>query len=258
MPPLVIAHRGDSDAHPENTLASFRAALEAGAQYVELDVQLTKDGEVAVIHDPTLDRTTTGRGPVSGVTFEALKRISAGYPARFGDRFRDERVPALAEALDLLRGRAIAMIEIKPESVDARADDGIEARTIGIVRRAGMEKESALISFHRTALARCRDRAPEIARGHLFHEGAAGEIVRGGIEVQAEIVLPHKTLLSVNLRDRAREAGLKVATWVVDDPAELTALGHLDLYGIGTNRPAAMMRAVAGAAAARGEVSRSR
>ncbi|HET7745920.1 MAG TPA: glycerophosphodiester phosphodiesterase family protein [Vicinamibacteria bacterium] len=256
MAPLVIAHRGDSDAHPENTLAAFQAALDAGAQYVELDVQITRDGEVVVIHDPTLDRTTSGRGPLSAIGLADLKRLSAGYPARFAERFRDERVPTLREALDLLRGRAIAMIEIKPESVDARADDGIEARTIEIVRRAGMEKEAALISFHRTALLRCRDQAPAIARGHLFHRGEAGEIVQGGLEVQAEIVLPHKTLLSVDLRDRAREAALKVATWVVDEPDELPSLAHLDLYGIGTNRPAVMMRAV-GEGAAR-PVSRSR
>jgi glycerophosphoryl diester phosphodiesterase len=240
----VIAHRGDSDRHPENTLASFRAALDVGAQLVEFDVQMTGDGEVVVLHDPTLDRTTSGRGPVSAMTAAQVRRLSAGYAARFGNRHAQERVPTLAETLEVLRGRAIAMIEIKPESVSEREADGIEARTIDRVRHAGMEKQCALISFSRRALARCRTLAPEIPRGHLFHQGGPGEMVLGAGEVAAEIVLPHKSLLSPELRDRAREAGLKLATWVVDDPAELAALAAFDLYGIGSNKPAEMMRAL--------------
>lgn len=247
MPPLVIAHRGDSHTHPENTLAAFRAALDGGAGLVEFDVQLTGDGHVVVLHDATLDRTTDGHGPLSALTLRQVRQVSAGFPARFGDAFAGERVPTLDETLELLRDRAIAMIEIKPESVTDREGDGIEARTIEAVRRAGMERQCALISFSRRALARCLRLAPEIRRGHLFHQGGPGEMVLGGREVQAEILLPYKTLLSTELRDRAREAGIKLATWVVDDPAELPALKPLDLYGIGSNRPAEIARALAAA-----------
>ena len=170
MVPFVIAHRGDSAHRPENTLASFASALESGTEIVELDVQLTRDGHVIVIHDPTLDRTTSGRGQVREMTLLEIRGLSAGYPARFGDAYRGERVPTLAETLAFLRERSRPMIELKSDSVTDDADGGLEALTIEEIRRAGMERESVLISFSRRALLRCRKQAPEILRGHLFHD----------------------------------------------------------------------------------------
>jgi glycerophosphoryl diester phosphodiesterase len=246
MPPLVIAHRGDSARRPENTLASFASALEVGAEIVELDVQLTRDGEVVVIHDPAVDRTTDGTGRVPEMTLAELRRLSAGYPQRFGDEYRGERIPTLAEVLGLIRDRALGMIEIKHDSVTADAEGGLEAHTLAEVRKAGMEKQVALISFSRVALVRCRQQAPDIHRGHLFHRAEIADVLAGAREVGTDLVLPEKGMLSVELRDRAREAGLKVATWVVDDPAELATLAHFDLYGIGSNRPAEMMEALRG------------
>ena len=242
--PLVIAHRGDSSHRPENTLASFAAALETGAAIVEFDVHLTRDGEVVVIHDKTIDRTTDGRGEVKQMSLAEIRRFSAGYPKRFGSAYAGERVPTLAEALGLLRERAQAMIEIKPEAVTDDADGGIEAHVVEEVRRAGMEKDVALISFDRRALRRCQGFAPGILRGHLFHKGAVGEMLEGAREVASELVMPEKKLLSDELRDRAREAGIKVATWVVDDVEELRRLMRFELYGVGSNRPGEMLEAL--------------
>jgi glycerophosphoryl diester phosphodiesterase len=242
--PLVIAHRGDSAHRPENTLAAFAAALEVGTAIVEFDVHLTHDGEVVVIHDETVDRTTDGRGAVRDMTLAELRRLSAGYPARFGAAYAGERVPTLAETLGLLRERAQAMIEIKPEAVTADADGGIEAHVVEEVRRAGMEKEVALISFDRRALIRCRTLAPAVLRGHLFGKGQAGEMLAGAREVGSELVMPEKRLLSEELRERAREAGVKVATWVVDDADELRRLMRFELYGVGSNRPGEILEAL--------------
>lgn len=244
MAPLVIAHRGDSGHRPENTLASFASALEAGAEVVEFDVQLTRDGHVIVIHDALLDRTTDGRGPVTQLTLRDVRAVSAGYPARFGDRYQGERVPTLAEALGFVRERCKAMVEIKADSVTDDAEGGIEARTIEEIRRSGMEKDTVLISFDRRALLRCRSAAPEIMRGHLFARAEPGEVLAGAREVGCDLVMPEKGMLSEALRDRAREAGLKVATWVVDDPAELLALARFDLYGVGSNRPGVLLEAL--------------
>jgi len=242
--PLVIAHRGDSSHRPENTLAAFAAGLETGAAIVEFDVHLTRDGEVVVIHDKTIDRTTDGRGEVKQMSLAEIRRFSAGYPSRFGKTYAGERVPTLAEALGLLRERAQAMIEIKPEAVTADEEGGIEAHVIEEVRKARMEKDVALISFDRRALRRCQAMAPGILRGHLFHKGAAGEMLEGAREVASELVMPEKTLLSDDLRDRAREAGIKVATWVVDDVEEFRRLMRFELYGIGSNRPGEMLEAL--------------
>lgn len=244
MPPLIIAHRGDSAHRPENTLAAFASALEAGVELVEMDVQLTRDGAVVVIHDASADRTTDGSGRVRDLTLAEVRRLSAGYPLRFGSAFAGERVPTLAEVLGLLRDRARAMIEIKPEAVTDDAEGGVEALTVAEVRRAGLEKDVALISFDRRALVRCRDLAPEIARGHVFERGQAGEFLAGAREAACEVVMPHKRLLSDELRDRAREAGIKVATWVVDDPDELRALARFDLFGVGSNRPGVLLESL--------------
>lgn len=244
MPPLIIAHRGDSAHVAENTLAAFAAALEVGADLVEFDVQLTKDGHVVVIHDATVDRTTTGRGRVRDLTMAEIRALSAGYPSRFADTHRGERVPSLGEALAMLKGRARVMVEIKPESVTDDAEGGIEARAIADVRKGGMEKDVAFLSFSRRALLRCRKLAPEIVRGHLFQKAEPGEVLAGAREVASELVMPEKHMLSDELRDRAREAGLKLATWVVDDPEELRRLARFDLYGVASNRPGVMLDAI--------------
>ena len=226
MPPLIIAHRGDSAHRPENTLAAFAGALEVGADLVEFDVQLTRDGQVVVIHDATVDRTTDGRGRVAEMTLAQIRGLSAGYRSRFGAAHRGERVPALGEALALLKDRARVMVEIKPDAVTDDAEGGVEARTIADVRKAGMEKDVALLSFSRRALLRCRKLAPEIVRGHLFQRAEPGEVLAGAREVASELVMPEKRMLTDELRDRGREAGLKVATWVVDDPEELLRLAR--------------------------------
>jgi glycerophosphoryl diester phosphodiesterase len=243
-PPLVIAHRGDSAHRPENTLASFASALEVGVTLVELDVQLTSDGAVVVIHDPTLDRTTSGRGDVRRMKLAEVRAVSAGYPDRFGDAFAGERVPTLADALALLRDRARVMIEIKKESVSDDAEGGIEASTLAEVRRLGMADRVALISFDHRALLRLREQAPEVTRGHLFGRTTPDEVLRAAEDAGCGVVMPHKSQLSDELVERVRRAGLKLATWVVDEPEELRRLARFGLYGVGSNRPGVLLDAI--------------
>jgi glycerophosphoryl diester phosphodiesterase len=244
LTPLIIAHRGDSAHCPENTLASFKSALDLGADLLELDVQLTKDRHVVVIHDGSVDRTTDGTGRVGELSFAELRKLSAGYPERFGDKFASERVPTLAEVLNVARGRAKVMIEIKKESVTDEEDDGIEARTVNGVREARMDKEVLLISFERRALRRCLKLAPELRRGHLFHRATPEEVIAGAREVDTDLVMPEKGMLSEELTQLARKAGIKVATWVVDDIEELKDLARFDLFGVGSNRPGALLDAI--------------
>jgi glycerophosphoryl diester phosphodiesterase len=244
-PPLVIAHRGDSAHRPENTLASFAGALEVGATVVELDVQLTADGQVVVLHDPTLDRTTSGKGDVRRLTLAAVRTVSAGYADRFGTAYAGERVPTLAEVLGLLRGRAKALVEIKTESVTDDAEAGVEARVAGEIRRAGMADQVAIISFDQRTVVRLRDLAPDVTRGRLFGRASADEILAAAREAGCGLVMPHKGQLSDALAERAHAAGLKLATWVVDEPAELRRLARFGLYGVGSNRPGVLLDAIA-------------
>jgi glycerophosphoryl diester phosphodiesterase len=241
LPPLIIAHRGDSALRPENTLASFASALEVGADIVELDVQLTRDGHAIVIHDPSVERTTNGKGRVAELTLQELRSLSAGYASRFGDAFRGERLPTLGEALAFLKGRARVLIEIKPESVSDDAAGGVEALCIEAVRRAEMASEVALISFDARALLRCRELAPELKRGHLFYRASPDELVAGARAVECDLVMPEKGMLSDGLVRRLREARLNVATWVVDDPEELRALLRYELFAVASNRPGVLL-----------------
>ncbi len=241
--PLIIAHRGDSAHRPENTLVAFKRALEVGADIVEFDVQLTKDGEVVVLHDVTVNRTTSGTGSVRDLTLAELKKLDAGFPQKFGSSHAGERIPTLEEALRLLRGRAKVMVEIKRESVTAD-DDGIEARVIAAVRKTKVESEVALISFERRSLLRCKTQAPEIRRGHIFYREEVDTVLAAAKEVETDLVMPEKGMLSFDLRDRMHDAGIKIATWVVDEPDELRALSHYDLYGVGSNRPGVLLDAL--------------
>jgi glycerophosphoryl diester phosphodiesterase len=245
IPPLVIAHRGDSAHRPENTLAAYASALELGASAVEIDVQLTRDGRVVVIHDPTLDRTTSGRGDVRQLTLAEVRAVSAGYPSRFGSAFQGEHVPTLAEVLTLLRDRARTMIEIKKESVSDDEAGGIEALTVAEVRRLGVGDKVALISFDQRAIVRLRRLAPEISRGRIFSRTTPQALVEEALASGSEVVLPHKSSLGDELVASAKAAGIKVATWVVDEPEELRQLARFNLYGVGANRPGVLIDAIA-------------
>jgi glycerophosphoryl diester phosphodiesterase len=244
MRPLVIAHRGDSAHRPENTLASFTSALELGAELVEFDVQLTKDDEPVVIHDPRLDRTTSGHGLVREHTLAEVRALSAGYPEKFGSRYHGERVPTLQETLHLLKGRARALVEIKWEAVSEVEGFGVEARVVEEIRKAGTERDVAFLSFSTRALRRCRELAPAVTRGHIFSGTTVPDVLRGAREAEADLILPEKSMLSEELLREARAARLRLATWVIDDPAELEGLARYELYGFGTNRPGVLLQAL--------------
>jgi len=115
--PLRIGHRGACGLAPENTLASFRKALEIGVDGVEFDAHATKDGELVLMHDDKVDRTTEGTGFIRDLTFEEIRKLDAGM--KFKEKFRGERVPAMKEALQLLAGKTI-FIEIKQEGIEEK------------------------------------------------------------------------------------------------------------------------------------------
>src|ERR1700682_5975434 len=124
---LNIAHRGGSGTFPENTLSAFRAAIEAGADMCELDVQLTRDGKVVVIHDDTVERTTDGQGEGAILTLEELQRLDAGALFKEGAQ-RGERIPTLDEVFELTRGRCGLNIELKATGLEAQVAEIMNAR----------------------------------------------------------------------------------------------------------------------------------
>jgi glycerophosphoryl diester phosphodiesterase len=243
---LVIAHRGNSSAAPENTFASFESALAIGATLVECDVQMTRDGRLVVIHDPTLDRTSDRAGDVRLLRLAEVQAADVSYPKLFGSKFRPQRVPTLGEILAFLKGKARVMLEIKKESSLPDRDD-FERRIGAEILRSGfhfspdLRTDIALISFSTVVLERMAAILPEVPRGCLFYRDPE-DVMRAAAErAGAAFVMPEKGGLSPGLIERFRKRGLGVATWVCDDPAEFKELSALDLLGIGTNRPGEMI-----------------
>ncbi len=145
--PLIIAHRGYRAKYPENTLCAFKAALEAGAAMIELDVSLSCDRKLVVIHDTTLQRTTNGNGPVNGLTLAELKRLDAG--SWFHSDFAGERLPELIEVLDLVDGRALINIEIKSSAYEPNHPrDAIEWQVMELVRQKKARDYILISSFN--------------------------------------------------------------------------------------------------------------
>ena len=136
------------------------------------------------------------------------------------------------------------MIEIKTESVTEDVEGGVEAHTVAEVRRLGMGDHVALISFDHRALLHCRSLAPEMATGHLFGRGSVEEMLAAAQDAGCTVLMPHKSQLADGLAVRVHDAGLKLATWVVDEPAELKNLARFGLYGVGSNRPGVLLQAL--------------
>ena len=214
---------------PENTLGSFAMAIEMGADMVECDVLLTRDGVPVVIHDATLDRTTDGSGAVVGATLEEIKRLDAGR--WFDARFAGERVPTLTELLDLARGRCTVMIEVK-----GAGDPVVASAVAAAVRAVRMEREVVVISFDPVALQETKRRAPSISTGLAFGDSAV-DPVADAAALGADGLSAIWKSVTPDLMARARAAGLWVEAWTVDDPTEMRRLAALGVAGITTNRP---------------------
>jgi glycerophosphoryl diester phosphodiesterase len=203
---MAIAHRGASSYAPENTLAAFDLALEMGARHLELDVELTSDGHVVVIHDDTVDRTTDGAGPVTAQTLEELRRLDAGR--WFGPAFAGERIPTYEEVLERYHGRAHLHTEIK-----GRAPE-LSRRTVDLIRRHRMTEEVTVTSFQRPRLEEVRAYAPELPTGWLVPDVSQtplAEARRLGL-VQ---ICPRASSVTPELVRRLHAEGFVVRAWGV-------------------------------------------
>lgn len=222
--PLVGGHRGNPAEHPENTLASFRSALELGVDMIECDVHLSADGELVVIHDHTLDRTTNASGLVAQRPLAALRELDAGD---------GERVPLLAEVCELARARVGLCIEIKQIPVPY---PGLEEKLVATLRELDMVEQTAVISFHHGAVRRLKELEPALSVGVI--EGARPiDPVALMRSAGAEIYSPHYGAMDPDLVERVHAAGGVVGTWTVDDAAAVAWCRVCGPDSIFTNRP---------------------
>jgi glycerophosphoryl diester phosphodiesterase len=225
---------------PENTMASFEHALALGADWIELDVHLSRDDALIVIHDETLDRTTNGHGPVREHTLAELRTLDAGG---------GQHIPTLDEVLAWAREReTIVDIEIKNAPVYY---SGIEHRVVTAVRAAGMMNDVIVISFDHAAARRVHEVEPRITTGVLY----ACRPTDGGIGLAraagADAVLPQWSFVTREDVDAAHAAGLAVAPWATSDPEVMRHLIACGVDSIGTNHPDILRDVVASAGVGR-------
>ena len=215
----VIAHRGASGTCPENTIPAFRRAAEIGAHMVELDVQLTRDGQPVVIHDWTLDRTTSGRGSVRRRTLAEIATLDAG--SWFDEAFAGTRVPTLAEVFASIPLRV--NVELK-----ARSNDGLERAVLDVVEGAGALRRVVFSSFEPASLRRLRALSASAELAVLWAGRGIGRALALADSVRATSVHLRKGAATAAAIERARAAGLGVRVWTVNaavDFARLVAAG---------------------------------
>jgi glycerophosphoryl diester phosphodiesterase len=224
---LNIAHRGASGTFPENTLSAFRAAIDAGADMCELDVQLTRDGAVVVIHDDTVERTTDGNGEVAKLTLEELKRLDAG--AKFkGGAIKGERIPTLDEVFDVTAGKCGLNIELKAA--------GVEAQVAQIMQARNAFGDSIVSSFNWDYLKNIQQLHFNIRVGLLAEEKPV-DLMMNAVAMRAHSINPRWDMVTADLCKAAHERGLMVYTWTVDSDARMRALIECGVDGIMTNFP---------------------
>jgi glycerophosphoryl diester phosphodiesterase len=216
---------------PENTMASFRKGVELGVDAIELDVHLTADDEVVVIHDPRLDATTNGSGLVREHTLERIRTLDAG--ARFGPEFAGEGVPTLGEVLAWAHGRCVVDIEIKGGPWPY---PGIEERVVDLIARHDMLEHTIVISFDHPTVRRVKALAPNLATGVLYSCRPIDPISLARA-ASADAILPHWTHCAAEDVERAHAAGLSVHPWATSEPAAIRALLALGVDSIASDHP---------------------
>jgi glycerophosphoryl diester phosphodiesterase len=232
--PVVIAHRGASFYAPENTLAAFELALQQGAQAVELDVKLTQDDHIIVMHDSSVDRTTDGAGKVSALKLDEILRLDAGIWK--GERFQHTPVPVLGDLLEALADRLLFNIELTNY---ATPFDKLPAAVIQLVRALKLEERVLLSSFNPWSLLQARWIAPDIPLGLLVHSGQpriSRWLLRRFVPHQAWH--PNEALIrSWEMVKNVHRQGRSVNVWTVNERQRMHELLACGVDGFITDDP---------------------
>jgi len=234
--PLIMGHRGFQTHYPENTLASFMAAVKAGVQYVELDVTLTRDGQVAVIHDDTVDRTTNGIGPVHRYTLDGLRKLDAG--GWFHPRFSGEHIPALGEVLEKIAGKARVNIEIKSHMRTTGAPVGeIEGAVVDLVRSKKMELQVLISSFDPAVLKSVRQLSTTIPLAYISKYSRHAETLAQCQALEVYSYHPNLEFLDRRQVNMMRQAGIYVFPYNINDENDICKAFDLGVDGLIAKNP---------------------
>ncbi len=228
----VIAHRGYSSQAPENTMAAFGKALDVGNTHWELDVQMTKDGEVVVIHDETVDRTSDGEGLVKDLTLDQLRQLDFG--SWFDEAFTAERIPLLSDVLQTASEHDVWLnIELKTGIVQYPE---IEQRVIDLIHQYDMGQQVAISSFNHYSLKKVKEICPAMPIGLLYMAGLY-EPWHYAARLGAEALHPLYRSIVPEIVAGAKAAGIALRPFTVDEPALIQRMIAAGVDGIITNYP---------------------
>lgn len=223
---ITTGHRGAAAIEPENTLRGIRRAIEIGVDQIEIDVHLTKDNELVVMHDETVDRTTNGHGRIRDLTFDEIRGLDAG---------KGEVVPTLQEVIDLTRDQVILQVELKGL--------GVEHKAVETVEEADVIDSVVFSSFRHPALKTVKRLNQNIATGVLFVCRPINPF-QLALDAEAEAIHPNVSYVDEDLVRSAHALGLLVRAWNSDDEEEMRRLIGTGIDSLGSNRPDLLVKVV--------------
>jgi glycerophosphoryl diester phosphodiesterase len=237
--PVVFAHRGACAHAPENTLAAFELALTHQADAIELDVKLSADGQVVVMHDATVDRTTNGKGRVRDLSLLELRALDAG--SYFSDPYRGEKVPTLEEVFEALGKRMFINVELTNYHTSR---DALVETVCMLVKKHKMQKRVLFSSFFASNLSKARSYLPEVPRGLLALNGLLGVWARSFGFAFGRYNALHPNLKDMTQQEvmRVHRLRRRVHVWTVNDGQDMRRLFNWGVDGIFTDDPALAVR----------------
>ncbi len=240
----VIAHRGFSSKAPENTMAAIKEAFLSGVSHIEIDVQLSKDGEVILFHDSSLDRTTNGYGKVAYKTLKELKSLDAG--SWFSSQFKGEKIPTLEEVLEWLPQEGVTLIiEVK----STKGIFGIESKIASLLQKSGKGHQVWLKSFDKSVLYKFEKLVPEIPKVFVFvaHTETLGITLGTSLDwsdlfkelksINVSYLQPHSFFLTKSLSRKLKGQGFKLIAWGVNSKRRLNQMVDRKVDLIETDYP---------------------
>lgn len=235
--PIIYGHRGARGHAPENTLLAFDLAFDLGAEGIECDAQLSADGQVIIIHDDTVNRTTNGRGSVSKMSFEALRALDAGWQNRLS-----QRVPTLEETLALVRRRGgLLNLELKAESDDdaVAVGESVAYALNALPSNDSLRVKLLISSFNLPAVERIRELAPWVRTAALYGGRAwtRATMLETARRLGVEAIHPHPRILTPETVRAAHEVGLQVNVWTANRLSTIRQLIAWEVDGVFTDYP---------------------
>lgn len=215
---IIMGHRGAAALEPENTLLSIERAIDIGVDAVEIDVRLTKEGELVVIHDSSVDRTTSGSGLVRDYELKALKKLDAG---------KGERIPTLQEVMELVGQRATLVVELK--------EAGTEEKVVSLIDKNSFKKNVYVISFWHRLVKAVREMDKDIRTGVLLVGCPVDTSV--ATRASAEALVMRYSFIDQDFVESAHKDNLKIFLWNIDDKRLLQPYIDMGVDGIASNDP---------------------